>query len=193
MEFQNNNGGDVKNGAAKENNNAAQNSAAKTNGTAAKAANGNGTGEVKDTKPAPGNEEKPAQISQKPKAEEPKKEEPKAGEQKPVEEAKPVKSELTLEAKLKAVEDLHRKSVQRINLISRMQQLESFEVVLQKENDELEDNPYQGCKLIIEDDKRRQFITTTPGLIRMVSQFIFDACNLKLAEIESTINFPTAA
>ncbi|TWI96830.1 hypothetical protein JN11_03943 [Mucilaginibacter frigoritolerans] len=97
---------------------------------------------------------------------------------------------LTLESTLKAVDDLHRKSIQRINLISRIKQLESFEVVLSQEHDELDENPYQGCKLIIEDDKQRRFITTTPGLIRLVSQFIFNACNEKLLEIEARIVFP---
>jgi hypothetical protein len=96
----------------------------------------------------------------------------------------------SLESTLKAVDDLHRRSIQRINLIARIRQLESFEVVLSQEHDELDENPYQGCKLIIEDDKQRRFITTTPGLIRLVSQFIFDACNDKLAEIEAKIVFP---
>jgi len=107
----------------------------------------------------------------------------------PVAEAK---AELTLEAKIKAVNDLHRKTIQRLALIARIKTLEEFEVKLEEENDELESNPYQGCRLIIEDDKRRQFVTNTPGLIRMVSQFIFDACAEKLAEIESNINFPKA-
>ena len=65
-------------------------------------------------------------------------------------------------------------------------------MVLAQENDELEDNPYQGCKLIIRDDKNREFVTTTPGLIRLVSQFIFSACHEKLAEIEASIVFPHA-
>ena len=108
-------------------------------------------------------------------------------EQKP--EAKPV---LSLDAKIKAVNDLHRKTIQRLALIARLKTLEEFEVALLENNDELESNPYQGCKLIIEDDKRRQFVTNTPNLIRMVSQFIFDACEAKLAEIEATINFPQA-
>jgi len=107
----------------------------------------------------------------------------------PKAEAKP---ELTLEAKIKAVNDLHRRTIQRLALITRLKTLEDFEVKLVEENDELESNPYQGCKLIIEDDKRRQFVTNTPNLIRMVSQFIFDACADKLAEIEATINFPQA-
>jgi hypothetical protein len=108
-------------------------------------------------------------------------------EQKP--EAKPV---LSLDAKLKAVDDLHRKSLQRLALIGRIKTLEAFEVKLIEEQDELESNPYQGCKLIIKDDKNREFVTNTPNLIRMVTQYIFDACNTKLDEIEATINFPQA-
>ncbi len=110
------------------------------------------------------------------------KDEPKA-------EAKPV---LSLDAKLKAVDDLHRKSLQRLALIGRIKTLEAFEVKLIEEQDELEANPYQGCKLIIKDDKNREFVTNTPNLIRMVTQYIFDACNNKLEEIEATINFPQA-
>jgi hypothetical protein len=111
-------------------------------------------------------------------------------EVKPQVEPQIAKSELTLDAKLKMVNELHRRSVQRLNLISRIGQLETFEINLSQVNDELEDNPYQGCKLIIRDDQNREFVTTTPGLIRLVSQFIFNACNQKLREIEATINFP---
>ena len=121
------------------------------------------------------------------------KHEPEKGKQEeaPVKpEVKPLKVGLNLESTLKVVEDLHRKSIQRINLISRIKQLETFEVVLSTENDELEENPYQGCKLIIEDDKGRRFTTTTPGLIRLVSQFIFNACHEKLADIEAHIVLP---
>ena len=71
-------------------------------------------------------------------------------------------------------------------------ELEGFEVKLLEEGDEIENNPYQGCKLIIQDDKKREFVTMTPGLIRMVAQFIFDACHEKLAEIEANIIFPNA-
>jgi len=106
--------------------------------------------------------------------------------------AKPVAIVLNLEGTLRVVEDLHRRSIQRMNLMARIKQLEAFEVNLTTENDELEENPYQGCKLIIEDDKGRRFVTTTPGLIRLVSQFIFDACHQKLGEIEAHIVLPTA-
>lgn len=104
----------------------------------------------------------------------------------------PQKFALNLEQTLKSVNDLHRLSIQRLALIGRIKTLEDFEVQLLEENDELENNPYQGCKLIIEDDKRRQFVTNTPNLIRMVSQFIFDACHEKLADIEANIVFPNA-
>ncbi|PAW93154.1 hypothetical protein CKK33_06460 [Mucilaginibacter sp. MD40] len=113
---------------------------------------------------------------------------PEKQEEKPIVTPEPVV--LTLDAKLKMVDDLHRKSVQRLNLLSRLNQLESFEVTLLQESDELEDNPYQGCKLIIRDDKHREFMTTTPGLIRLVSQFIYTSCQAKLKEIEESINFP---
>ncbi|MEB0261784.1 hypothetical protein [Mucilaginibacter sp. 10I4] len=128
---------------------------------------------------------KPAHIDGQPEKPE-LKEEPKAAE------VKPVKFALNLESTLKVVDDLHRRSIQRVNLIARINQLTAFEVALTQENDELEDNPYQGCKLIIKDDKNREFITTTPGLIRLVSQYIFDACSDKLAEIEANIVFPNA-
>jgi hypothetical protein len=106
--------------------------------------------------------------------------------------AEPQKFALNLEQTLKSVEGLHRLSIQRITLLSRIKLLEDFEVKLIEENDELENNPYQGCKLIIKDDKGREFVTNTPNLIRMVSQFIFDACHEKLAEIEANIIFPNA-
>ena len=188
MDFQNN-GSAVKDMPAKTNNtNGTQNGVAKhQNALPAKAQHGNGKTETK-----PIAEEKPAE------AVEAEKETvlPAIVEVKPVavlvEEEKMVKPVLSLEAKLKAVNDLHRKSIQRLTLIARIKLLEDFEVALMESNDELESNPYQACKLIIKDDRAREFVTNTPGLIRMVSQFIFDACNTKLDEIESTINFPQA-
>lgn len=116
---------------------------------------------------------------------------PAAAEQAKTEEVK-AKPALNLDQTLKAVDVLHRRSVQRIALIARIKTLEAFEVKLIEDHDELEGNPYQGCKLIIEDDKRNQFVTNTPNLIRMVAQFVYDACADKLAEIESEIVFPNA-
>src|SRR5665213_2319773 len=94
-------------------------------------------------------------------------------------EVKYIKPVPNLEQTLKAVDSLHRKGLQRLALIARIKTLEAFEVKLAEESDELESNPYQGCKLIIEDDRKRQFVTNTPNLIRMVSQFIYNACEDK--------------
>jgi len=116
-------------------------------------------------------------------------EQPIAGEAQKAE-IKYIKPALNLEQTLKSVGNLHRLTIQRLALIGRIKTLEDFEVKLVEENDELESNPYQGCKLIIKDDKGREFITNTPNLIRMVTQFIFDACHEKLGEIEANIVFP---
>jgi hypothetical protein len=132
----------------------------------------------------------PANEQQARTVEQPKAEEVKAEEAKP--EVRYIKPALNLEQTVKAVEGLHRKNIQRLALIARIKTLEAFEIKLIEESDELERNPYQGCKLIIKDDKGREFVTNTPGLIQMVAQFIFDACADKLAEIESEIVFPNA-
>lgn len=97
---------------------------------------------------------------------------------------------LNLEQTLKSVGNLHRLTIQRLALLARIKTLEEFEVKLIEENDQLENNPYQGCKLTIKDDKGREFTTNTPNLIRMVTQYIFDACHEKLADIEAHIVFP---
>ena len=173
---QNNNGTHVQNGTAKE-------PIKPTNG-AAKTAATNGKAEAKakpvaekETKQVPQNGQDTPEV-------------PKPEVVHVVKEETAIAPAMNLESKLKVVDDLHRKSVQRLNLIRRKGELEAFGVKLETENDELSDNPYQGCKLIIEDDKRRQFITTTPGLVRLVSQFIFNACDEKLKEIEASIVFP---
>ncbi len=170
MELQNN-GADVKNGTPKETTKPIVENGAIKKEIAQPVKSLNGKAEAEKAKPeaTPQEQPKPAPV-----------------------EAAPAKPGLSLEAKLKLVSDLHRRSVQRVNLISRIKQLEAFEVALASENDELEENPFQGCKIIIRDDKGRDFTTNTPGLIRMVAQFIFTACNEKLAEIEATINFPNA-
>ena len=120
----------------------------------------------------------------------PQQQEQPVAEEAPKAEIRYIKPPRNVETTIKEVEALHRLSIQRVNLITRKKQLESFEVALTQEADELNDNPFQGCKLIIKDDKNREFVTTTPGLIRLVTQFIYDACDTKLAEIEANIVFP---
>ena len=186
MELTTEKGAELKNGTAKE-----LTAKAPQNGEAKKENGSNGKQQPPIAK-ADAEKGKAEPTKQEQPTPEQKSEQPQNQVGQPKEVVKPAKPELTLEAKLKAVNDLHRRSIQRLNLISRMRQLEAFEVALLQENDELEENPYQGCKLIIKDDKNREFVTTTPGLIRMVSQYIFTACDSKLAEIESSINFPVA-
>lgn len=111
-------------------------------------------------------------------------------EEAPKGEVRYIKPALNLEQTLKSVGNLHRLTIQRLALIARIKTLEEFEVKLIEENDQLENNPYQGCKLSIKDDKGREFTTNTPNLIRMVTQYIFDACHEKLGEIEAHIVFP---
>jgi len=108
----------------------------------------------------------------------------------PEEKVKPEKPALNLETTLKVVEDLHRRSIQRDNLLSRIRQLEAFEIAQMEESDELESNHFQGCQLIIGDDKGRKFITQTAGLIKLTAEFIRTACIQKLGEIEADIVLP---
>lgn len=108
------------------------------------------------------------------------------------EEKKPFIPVPSLESTLKIVETLHRRSIQRENLLNRINQLEAFEIALMEDSDELKNNHFQGCKLIIEDDRNRQFTTTTVGLIKLTAEFIHKACLEKLAEIEANIVFPHA-
>ncbi len=189
METKNTNGAHTLNGAAKDSSKVAEKGAiVKGSIPNPKKENVNGNNEAEKPHPVQLKDEKP-EIHQ---PGEQLQEEQKPAAVQLKEELLPAKPVLNLENRLKVVDDLHRKSTQRLNLIKRKGQLEAFEVALAQENDELEDNPYQGCKLIIRDDKNREFVTTTPGLIRLVSQFIFNACHEKLADIEASIVFPNA-
>ena len=162
------------------------------NETINKPASGNGVAKNANSKPTPANPKAdlPAKNADESTQPAPNVNEPAKSEVQASTVLIPTLVPMSLNDKLKIVNDLHRKSIQRMNLITRIKQLEEFEVNLATENDELSDNPYQGCRLIIKDDRNREFVTTTPGLIRLVSQLIFDACNKKLSEIETAIQFP---
>nr|WP_294899660.1 hypothetical protein [uncultured Pedobacter sp.] len=95
-----------------------------------------------------------------------------------------------LESTLKVVADLHQRSIHRERLLKRINELDQFEITLKSESEELESNHFQGCQLIISDDKGRSFATKTSGLITLVTSFIRQACMEKLAEIEANIVFP---
>ncbi|TKB99177.1 hypothetical protein [Pedobacter cryophilus] len=95
-----------------------------------------------------------------------------------------------LESTLKVVADLHQRSIHRERLLKRITELDQFEITLKSESEELESNHFQGCQLMIADDKGRNFATKTSGLITLVTSFIRQACMEKLAEIEANIVFP---
>ncbi len=156
-----------------------------TNGNGAAHANGKTEIKLLEEKPKAGEVSVKSENGQEKPQEKPQAEQAK-------EEVKPFKPALNLESTLKVVEGLHRKSLQRINLLDRIKQLETFEIAQMEDSDELESNHFQGCQLIISDDKNRKFVTNTAGLIKLVSQFIYDACQEKLTEIEANIVFPNA-
>lgn len=129
---------------------------------------------------------KVAEIT-KPQAEAPKTEE-KTPEAKPVEqETKPA---LNLEGTLKLVEELHRRKIHRDNLLSTINTLDGFKVLVQDENEDIDSVQFQGCKLTIEDDDRNSFVTKNPAIIKAVAEFVNKLCVDKLAEIESNIVIP---
>lgn len=86
-----------------------------------------------------------------------------------------------LESTLKVVVDLHQRSIHRERLLKRITELDQFEITLKSESEELESNHFQGCQLMIADDKGRNFATKTSGLITLVTSFIRQACIEKLA------------
>ncbi|MGN6638523.1 MAG: hypothetical protein ACTHJ8_06395 [Mucilaginibacter sp.] len=183
MEFQENGTG-VKDATAKELNN----KVTTTNGSASKHP-ANSNAEAGKSKTNPAKDEKPNDKSTgQPKTEPAKTEAAKTEEVK----TENVPSGIGLERTLKTVHALYRESVKRDNLISRIDELEKFEIQLMEESDELESNHFQGCKLAIYDSKGRTFITNTSNLIKMVAEFVKKACYAKLAEIESGIRFPNA-
>jgi len=117
---------------------------------------------------------------------------PANGEAKKVEEQKEQPKQLVpnLESTLKVVADLHQRSIHRGRLLNRINELDQFEITLKSENEELESNHFQGCQLMIADDKGRNFATKTSGIITLVTSFIRQACMEKLADIEAHIIFP---
>lgn len=121
----------------------------------------------------------------------PQTEAPKAEEKK--EEAKPIIAEkpaLNLEGTLKLVEELHRRKIHRDNLLSTINTLDGFKVLVQDENEDIDSAQFQGCKLTIEDDDRNSFVTKNPAIIKAVAEYVNKLCVDKLAEIEANIVIP---
>ncbi|MFD2964583.1 MULTISPECIES: hypothetical protein [Olivibacter] len=112
--------------------------------------------------------------------------EPKAAETAP----KLEKLALNLESTLKLVEELHRRKIQRDKLIDTIDTLNAFEVAQKDDAEETDSNHFQGCVLSIDDDKRREFSTKNPYIIKKVAEYINTLCMDRLAEIEGEIQLP---
>lgn len=100
------------------------------------------------------------------------------------------KPALNLESTLKLVEELHRCKTQRDKLIATIDTLEEFEVAQKNDAEETDNNHFQGCELSIGDDKRREFATKNPVIIKKVAEYIHMLCVDRLAEIEGKIFLP---
>lgn len=127
-----------------------------------------------DTKPAgdkPQETVKPeaSKTERAPQAEQSKAEPTKAELREQLSQQKPV---LNLEGTLKLVEELHRRKIQRDKLIGTIEDLEAFEIGQKDDAEETDSNHFQGGELTIEDDKRRQFSTKNPVIIKKVAEFI---------------------
>lgn len=126
--------------------------------------------------------------------------EPQAGaDNKPTPQAEPAKTEIKfekpvmgLDGTLEVVKLLHKRMVQRDNLLAIINNLEAFEVDIEKDAEEVGGQYYQGCKLTIEDDANRKFVTKNPNIIESVAQYVNSMCINKLAEIEAEIVLPQA-
>lgn len=106
------------------------------------------------------------------------------------EELKAEKAPLNLESTIKLIETLHRRKIQRDKLIDTIDTLDAFEVAQLEDAEETDSNQYQGCLLTIEDDKKREFSTKNPVIIKMVAGYINKLCMDRLAEIEGEIHIP---
>jgi len=95
-----------------------------------------------------------------------------------------------LDTTLKTIQELHRKAVQRKNLIGMIDNLQSFEIDLIDNADETATNYYTGCQLTIQDDKGKTFVIKHPTIIKTTAEVISALCTEKLAELEAVIVFP---
>lgn len=100
------------------------------------------------------------------------------------------KTPLNLESTLQVLENLQSRMRQRNKLIYTIENLDSFEIDIKKESDELGGNHFQGCVLKLTDDNRNDFSTNNPVVIAAVANFVRDMCTQRLAEIEATIVLP---
>jgi hypothetical protein len=129
---------------------------------------------------------------------------PKADEVKPAGEAQPqaepskkeIKEQLSLkpvfnlDATVKLVSELGKKIVQRDKLRATIDNLDSFSIAPNEEDDVTGSNKFYRCELVIKDDDDNEFVTKNAYIIEHVAQYVNSLCVEKLAEIEAEIIIP---
>jgi len=155
-------------------------------------------------------EEQPKQPAEAPKAtngqaqteqvknEAPKVEQPKAEEAKP--QAEPSKKEIKeqfkeqqarkLDDTVKLVEALGKKIAQKNKLQNTINNIDSFNLTQNEQDDMASDSRFARCELVISDDDGNEFVTKNPFIIAYVAHEVRGLCVEKLAEVESSIVIP---
>ncbi len=94
---------------------------------------------------------------------------------------------LSLQDTLKIVDGLHRKVIQRTNLVNVIDTLESFTI---KQVEDEHGQQYTSCEISITDDQRNSWKTKNTFLIAELVRFTLETCKKRLTEIENGINLP---
>ncbi|MGY4385647.1 hypothetical protein ACVWYN_002693 [Pedobacter sp. UYP24] len=102
-----------------------------------------------------------------------------------------IKKGLSLDETMKLIEELHLKKRHRDRLDLYIDLLNSFAVAQKVEDLDTDPNSYyNGCSLVITDDKSGKFNLRNPTLIKDVIEFLTGRMAVKLSEIESEIQLP---
>ena len=151
------------------------------------------TSEVKAGSPvAVGNQ--PADLATAPKAEEVKQGEEAQPQAEPskkeIKEQLRIKPVFNLDATVKLVSDLSKKITQRDKLRATIDNLDTFTIAPNEEDDVTGSNKFYRCELTINDDEGNEFVTKNAYIIEHVAQYVNSLCVEKLAEIEAEIVIP---
>jgi hypothetical protein len=98
---------------------------------------------------------------------------------------------LNLDQTMKLIEELYLKKRYRDRLDVYIDMLNSFVIDQKQEDlDKDQNNYYNGCSLVITDDRSGKFTLKNPTLIKDVVEFLTSRMTVKLSEIESEIQIP---
>ena len=99
------------------------------------------------------------------------------------------KPKQNLDETMKIVTDLYNKKRQRDMLDITLEKLQDFEI--EHEQEDLDnDSHFTGCAITIRDEKRNEWTTKNPKIIKDVVDFMIGRFNLRLSEIEAQIILP---